>query len=239
MIEPHLRRLAHQPNSQKIGGDGERQQRKRGCEIARRELAEREIRQNLHPVHEGEKDHAGADQRQLVESLRQDVDLKRRRADLNQKRHEAGHRAPQYAEHNRRAARFVGDLPQLGQEPRTEPSVERKRKPDRADSHLDAGIGDRTCKYGRRAGAEDGARHQHFQIPRAPSAPIGPDRDDVLAHQDRQQDGRGLQRRHGERQQRRRDHADADEAALAEAERGHGGDRQEIEQRVSDHWRIK
>src|SRR5262249_56216630 len=57
----------------------------------------------------------------------------------------------------------------------------------------------------------------------------------VLAQHDRQQDRRRLQRRHGERKQRGRDHAHAREATLAEAERDDGGNREQIEQRIGDH----
>ena len=104
-----------------------------------------EIGQDLHPVHEGEEDHGGADQRQLVEALRQDVDLIGRRADLDQKRHEAGHARPRARPSGTggrcgRSAAFAKCWPQ----PRAEPSVEHEGQADRADGQFDRGIGHRT-----------------------------------------------------------------------------------------------
>src|SRR5262245_14881390 len=49
-IELLGRSLPHQPDTEKIRGDGERQQRKRRRERLRGELVEREIRHDLHQV---------------------------------------------------------------------------------------------------------------------------------------------------------------------------------------------
>ena len=75
------------------------------------------------------------------------------------------------------------------------------------------------------ADADHRAGQHHLQVPAVIVAPVPPDRDHVLHHQDRQQDRERLQRRHREREQRRRRHADAGEAALGEADQQHGGER--------------
>ena len=66
---------------------------------------------------------------------------------------------------------------------------------------------------------------------------IGPDRDGVLTDQDRQQDGRGFERRHDQRQERRRYHAKPGKSALAQPKQSHGGNGQKIEQRIGNHER--
>jgi len=64
---------------------------------------------------------------------------------------------------------------------------------------------------------------------------IGPDRNRILDDQDRQQDRRGFERRHDQREQRRRQHAETGKTALAQPEEGHGRNGEKVEQRIGDH----
>ena len=48
-----------------------------------------------------------------------------------------------------------------------------------------------------------------------------------------------FQRRHHEREQRRRQHAEPGKAALAQAEKGHGRNGEKIKQRIGDHGRTR
>ena len=85
------------------------------------------------------------------------------------------------------------------------------------------------------ADAQYGAGQHHLQVPAVPVAPVPPDRDHVLRHQDREQDRERLQRRHREREQRGRRHADAGEAALGEPDQQYGEEGDEQEEGVGEH----
>src|SRR6266511_1867587 len=95
-IEQLGRRAPRKPQAEKIGGDRERQEHKRGRQSERRELAEREIGHELHYVHQREEDDGRADERELVEPLRQDMHLVGRSADLDDGRGETRERAPEH-----------------------------------------------------------------------------------------------------------------------------------------------
>ena len=174
---------------------------------------------------------------QLVETLRQDVDLKRRSANLDQRRGEAGERAPQEPHRRMRAPRLCRRPPEISAKPGSKPGVEHERQRDRSHGQLDRGVGEIACEQPGHTDAEDRAGQQHLQVPATPFAPIGPHRDGVLADEDRQQDGGAFERRHDQRDKRCRDHAEADEAALAKAEQRHRGNGHQVEQRIGDHWK--
>ena len=82
--------------------------------------------------------------------------------------------------------------------------------------------------------ADQRARQRGRQDAPAPVLAVDPERGGVLRHHDRQQNGGGLERRHGERQHRRRHLPGAGKAAFRQPERHHGGDGQRIEQGVGD-----
>ena len=112
-------------------------------EIARGKLAEREIGHDLHQIENGKENHRGADQRELVEALRQHVNLKRRRADLDEGRSEAGQRAPDHAHGRMRPLRFHRRATEIGAPARRQARhVEHEDQRDRADRQLDGGIGE-------------------------------------------------------------------------------------------------
>ena len=107
-----------------------------------RKLAQRKIRHDLHQIEDGEENDRGADQRELVEALRQHVDLKRRRADLDEGRSEAGQRAPDHAHGRMRPLRFRRRTPEIGAPPGAKPRMQHEDERDRADRQLDRGIGE-------------------------------------------------------------------------------------------------
>ena len=73
----------------------QRHQHRRGGEVRRVELAEREIGNELHRIGDGEEDDAGAGEDLRVEPERQRVDLVGRTADMGDEAGEAGDRAPE------------------------------------------------------------------------------------------------------------------------------------------------
>ena len=93
-----------------------------------------------------------------------------------------------------------------------------RRREQRADRHS-----------GNHAGDHD------LQVPGAPVAPVGPDGESVLRERGRQDDRGRLQRGHIERQQRQPHHAQAEEAALRQAEQRHRDDGEQIEPGIGDH----
>ncbi len=84
------------------------------------------------------------------------------------------------------------------------------------------------------ANADQRARQRDRQDQPVPVLAVDPERGGVLRHHDRQQDGGGLERRHGQRQHRRRHLPGAGKAAFRQAERHHGGDGERVEQGVGD-----
>ena len=111
--------------------------------------------------------------------------IKWRPVDLDQRRGEGGHSAPEHAHGGLRRSRLGRRTAQIRTQSRTEPPIEHERERDRADGQFDRRVGEITREQPTAGNAEDGTGQRHLQISGTPGPMIGPDRNGVLDNQDR------------------------------------------------------
>ena len=190
-----------EPDARIVRNHRGRQQRSADREVLPRQLTDGRIGRNFHDVADREQHRERAHIGQLVELLRQEMHLPRRSAGIGQQGGETTERA------ECDAGRGIGMRGQA-RESLAEPMAQHEGGGDQSDRQPD--VGGRQRRRHQRA-ERDPHRHagdHDLQVPGAPVAPIGPDREHVLRQHGRQQDRGRLHRRQQERHQRQRHHAE-------------------------------